>query len=145
MIHFNDTDHGYQIAGVIPRIFNPMADKVISRTDKDGRLLGGVIYESLISNCVFMHQGSFSKKWHSKDLLWVMFDYPFNQLKVDVVCGTIPSSNPELRAVNERLGFKVECSIKDAYKDGDLLIMTMRKPECRWLSITPKSIRSNGP
>lgn len=143
MIHFNDIDHGYRIADVIPRIFNPMADKVISRTDKDGKLLGGVIYEGFISNCVFMHQGSFAKHWLSGDMLWLLFDYPFNQLKVGVVCGTVPSSRPDLVTFNERIGFRVECSIKGAYKDGDLVIMSMRRPECRWLNVKPKSIRSN--
>jgi uncharacterized protein YbaR (Trm112 family) len=31
MIVFNDLEHGYKIADAIPRILNPMADKVISR------------------------------------------------------------------------------------------------------------------
>lgn len=142
MIHINETEHGYQIAGVIPRIFNPYADVVISRTDKDGRLLGGVIYEGHISNCIFMHQGSFAKNWMTPDLLWMFFDYPFNQLGVGVVCGTIPSSREDLVAYNKKLGFKVECAIKGAYKDGDLLVMAMRRDECRWLNIKPKYIRS---
>jgi len=143
MIEFNNIPHGYAIAEVIPRIFNPYADKVISRTNEDGDLLGGVIYEGFISNCIFMHQGSFEKNWMTKDLLWTLFHYPFVQLGVGKVCGTIPSSNSELLAFNERLGFKVECRIKDAYKDGDLLIMSMRKEDCRWLKIKPTSIRSN--
>lgn len=143
MIEFNNLTHGYAIAEVIPRIFNPYADKVISRTNADGDLLGGVIYEGFISNCIFMHQGSFEKTWLSPDMLWTVFHYPFVQLGVGVVCGTIPSSKPELLDFNLRLGFKVECAIKDAYKDGDLIIMAMRKPECRWLKIKPKTIRSN--
>lgn len=143
MICFNDVDHGFRIAAVIPRIFNPSADKVISRTDGGGRLLGGVIYEGCIDNSIFMHQGSFSKNWLSADMLWVVFDFPFNQLGVEVLCGTVPSAKPELIAFNEKLGFKVECSIKGAYKDGDLVIMTMRRPDCRWLSVKPKTIRSN--
>lgn len=143
MICFNEIDHGYRIADAIPRIFNPMADKVISRVDKNGNLLGGVIYEGLISNCIFMHQGSFAKSWLSQDMLWVCFDYPFNQLGVGVVCGTIPSSRADLLAFNRKLGFKEECSIKGAYTDGDLVIMSMRRDECRWLVVKPKGIRSN--
>lgn len=143
MFHFDNVDHGYRIAAVIPRVYNPNSDKVISRTDREGNLLGGVIYESMISNAIFMHQGSFSRNWMSPDALWLFFDYPFNQLGVDKVIGTVPSSKPELVAFNEKLGYKVECSIKDAYKDGDLVIMTMRRHECRWLKIKPKSIRSN--
>lgn len=143
MIHFNDVEHGCQIAVVIPRTYNPMADRVVSNTDTEGRLLGGVIYEGCISNCIFMHQGSFDPHWLSQDMLWTVFHYPFVQLGLGKVCGTIPSSKPELLDFNRRLGFKVECTITDAYKDGDLIIMSMLKEDCRWLRIKPKSIRSN--
>jgi len=142
-IHFNDMMHGTEIAMAIPRILNPAADKVISRTSNEGELLGGVIYESLISNCVFMHQAGFSKTWLSPDMLWLVFHYPFCQLKVDKVCGTVPFSKQELVDFNCRLGFQVEARIKDAYKDGDLVIMTMRKEDCRWLKHKPRTIRSN--
>jgi hypothetical protein len=141
MIVFNDLEHGYKIADAIPRILNPMADKVISRTAEDGRLLGGVIYEGMTSNNIFMHQAGFEKTWMSPDLLWVLFDYPFHQLDLGKVCGTIPSSKPELLEFNLRLGFSVECVIKDAYKDGDLIVLSMRREECRWLRIKPKSIK----
>lgn len=143
MIEFNNLEHGFEIAQAIPRNFNPRVDQVISRVDDEGRLLGGVIYESLISNCIFMHQAGFAGNWMTRDLLWVFFDYPFNQLKVGKVCGTIPSSKLDLRKFNERLGFTVECAIKDAYKDGDLLIMSMTREQCRWLNHKPVTIRSN--
>jgi hypothetical protein len=143
MIEINNLFHGYAIAQIIPRIYNPDADRVISRTNSEGELLGGVIYEGCISNCIFMHQGSFDKTWLSPDMLWTVFHYPFVQLGLGMVCGTIPSSRSELLDFNLRLGFKVEAVIKGAYKDGDLLIMAMRKPDCRWLKIKPKTIRSN--
>jgi hypothetical protein len=142
MIEFGNKAHGFQIARAIPRIYNAQFDVVISHTEK-GKLLGGVIYTDLISSCVFMHQAGFDKRWMTGDMLWVLFDYPFNQLKVSVVCGTIPSSKPELLDFNQRLGFKVEGTIKGAYTDGDLLVMTMRRPECRWLKLKPRTLKSN--
>jgi hypothetical protein len=141
--HFNNMMHGVEIAMAIPRILNPAADRVISRTTTDGELLGGVIYESMISNCLFMHQAGFSKNWLSPEMLWLIFDYPFNQLRMGKVCGTVPSSKLELVEFNQRLGFEVEARIKDAYKDGDLVIMTMRREACRWLRYKPRTIRSN--
>ncbi len=141
--HFNDMMHGTEIAMAIPRILNPSIDKVISRTSSSGELLGGVIYESMISNCVFMHQAGFSKNWMSPDMLWLLFHFPFCQLGLGKVCGTVPSSKPELVDFNRRLGFEVEARIVDAYKDGDLVIMSMRKENCRWLKYKPRTIRSN--
>lgn len=143
MIEFNNIVHGFKIAAAIPRIFNPAADVVISRVTPEGNCLGGVIYESLISNLIFMHQAGFSRLWLTGDMLWVVFDYPFNQLKVDKVAGTVPSSNHKLIEFNKRLGFVEECRIKDAYTDGDLVVLTMRREDCRWLKLTPRTIKSN--
>jgi hypothetical protein len=143
MIEFGNIEHGFEIAKAIPRIFNPACDQVISHvSEEDGSLMGGVIYESMISNCIFMHQAGFDRRWMLGDMLWVLFDYPFNQLHLGMVCGTIPSSKPELLDFNLRLGFKIECSIKGAYVDGDLIVMAMRKNECRWLKKTPRTIVS---
>jgi len=134
-------EHGLAIAKAIPRIFNPEADRVISHS-LDGELLGGVIYTDMISNCIFMHQAGFDKRWLMGDLIWVAFDYPFNQLGLGVVCGTVPSAKTTLVDFNLRLGFKIECAIRGAYRDGDLLVMAMRRDECRWLNMKPKSIVS---
>jgi hypothetical protein len=142
MIEFGNIVHGFQIAAAIPRVFNPSADQVISAT-KDGQLLGGVIYEGMTSNNIFMHQAGFDKRWLLGDMLWVAFDYPFNQLRVGMVCGTIPSTKPELLDFNLRLGFKHECTIRGAYADGDLLVLAMRRAECRWLKLKPRTLKSN--
>jgi len=142
MIVFGDVWHGDKIARAIPRQYNAGSDVVISRVDDEtGELLGGVIYDSYTKNCIFIHQAGFSKRWLTGDMLWIAFDYPFNQLKVEKLAGTIPSSNKALLAFNERLGFSEECRIKDAYPDGDMIVMTMTRAECRWLSMKPRTIR----
>jgi hypothetical protein len=142
MIEFDNIVHGFQIAAAIPRQFNAGVDRVIS-SSKNGELLGGVIYDGMTSNNIFMHQAGFSRRWLLGDMLWVVFDYPFNQLNVGMVCGTIPSSRPELLDFNLRLGFKHECTIRGAYEDGDLLVLAMRRDECRWLKLKPRTLKSN--
>lgn len=143
MIVFNNIVHGFKIAAAIPRNYNPSHDVVISKVTSEGNCLGGVIYSDMISNCIFMHQAGFGPSWLSGDMIWVVFDYPFNQLNVDKVAGTIPASNKALYEFNRRMGFVEECRIKDAYKDGDLVVMTMHRDQCRWLSRKPKTIKSN--
>jgi RimJ/RimL family protein N-acetyltransferase len=142
MILLNNKEHGRLIARAIPRNYNPEVDPVISHVDASGKLLGGVIYNGCTGPCIFAHQASFSKHWLSRDMLWVLFDYPFNQLGCKKICGTIPSSNPSLLAFNRKLGFNVEAVIKDAYPDGDMLVMSMTKDECRWLGIKPRGLRA---
>lgn len=137
MIKFNNTEHGFAIAAAIPRAYNPHWDHVISR-ERDGKLLGGVIYEGYTGSIIFAHQAGFDKYWMSRDMLWMLFDFPFNQLRCKKLCGTIPSNSLDLLAYNKKLGFKVEATIADGYPEGNLLVMSMKREDCRWLSIKPR-------
>ena len=55
--------------------------------------------------------------------------------------GTISSGNKELLAFNGRLGFTEECRIKDAYPDGDMVVLSMTRDQCPWLKIKPSTKR----
>lgn len=138
MIEFGNVVHGFKIAAAIPRPYNPATDIVISKVTPEGNVLGGVIYDGFTGGCIFMHQAGFSRTWLVGNMLWLVFDYPFNQLHVHKVAGTINSNNKELLDFNLRLGFKEEARIKDAYPDGDMLVLTMERAACRWLKLKPK-------
>jgi len=62
-----------------------------------------------------------------------MFDYPFRQLEVDKIIVQMSSSNIKSSNLAKRLGFELEAQIKDAYPDGDRLIYTLTKDNCKWL------------
>ena len=138
MIEFNNIVHGFKIAAAIPRPYNPAVDIVISHVTPEGNVLGGVLYEGFTGGCIFMHQAGFHKRWLAGNMLWIVFDYPFNQLKVSKVAGTINSANEDLLDFNRRLGFKEEGRIKGAYPNGDMLVLTMDRASCRWLNLKPK-------
>jgi hypothetical protein len=142
VIVFGNKEHGRLIASAIPRNYNDQADHVISRVDSRGKLLGGVIFDGCTGPCIFVHQAAFDKHWLSRDMLWVAFHYPFIQLGCKKLCGTIPSSRPELLDLNVKFGFSVEAIIKDAYPDGDMLVMSMTRDECRWLKLKPRQLVS---
>jgi hypothetical protein len=138
MIEIGNQVHGFRIAAAIPRPYNPTVDIVFSHVTSLGNLLGGVIFDGYTGSCVFMHQAGFHKNWLVGNMLWMVFDYPFNQLKVKKVAGAINSSKKELLDFDLRLGFKEEGRIRGAYPDGDMIIMTMAREECRWLKLKPK-------
>jgi hypothetical protein len=102
----------------------------------DGNLVAVVGYCSFMPNSCQMHIAALSEvNWMSRDLLWAAFDYPFNVLGVKVILGQICGSNEDALRLNRHLGFKVVAEISDAHMDGDLVIMAMRKEDCRWLNI----------
>lgn len=102
----------------------------------NGNLVAVVGYCSFMPKACQMHVAAVDEvNWASKDLLWAVFDYPFNKLGVSVILGQICASNTDAIRLNRHLGFKVVAEIADAHMDGDLVIMAMRKEDCRWLDI----------
>jgi hypothetical protein len=71
----------------------------------------------------------------NKDYLWAMFDYPFNILKLKVIIATIAGNNEKSLKLSRHLGFKEIANIADAHKDGNLIIMVMKREDCKWLHL----------
>lgn len=140
MIHRNEAIHGLALrrAGFN---CNPYKDILITRTDAKGNLLGGVFYNEYTRRSISMHVASLKPNWLNVDLLWVMFDYPFNQLGVEFVFGPIRSSNTEAIDFAKHIGFKEVTRIPEMFPDGDLVILRMSRDECKWLSLKPRTIR----
>lgn len=78
------------------------------------------------------------KRWMNREFLWFCFYYPFEQLKVNKIIGLVQSDNLAARKLDEHLGFTLEATLKDAAPNGDLLIYTMTKDQCKWLSLRNK-------
>jgi RimJ/RimL family protein N-acetyltransferase len=102
---------------------------------KDGNLVAVAGYTNFMPKACEIHIGSVGENWASKDFIWAVFDYPFNKLGVSVILGQICADNTEALKLNRHLGFKVVAEIPDAHMSGDLVIMAMKKEECRFLNI----------
>ena len=119
---------------------NKLGEKLPENTtcigqQKDGNLVAVVGYCGFRSKSCVCHIASVGENWMSKDFLWAIFDYPFNKLGVSVILGQVCGSNESALKLNRHLGFKVIAEIPDAHMDGDLVIMAMRREDCRWLDI----------
>jgi len=98
---------------------------------KDGKIVAGVMYEEFTEASI--HATIVIEEPMTKGFVHKIFDYPFNQLGVDKVIVQANTSNAESVSLAKRLGFTEEGTIKGAYLDGDRIILTMTKDECRWL------------
>lgn len=111
----------------------------------DGKIVAVVGYCNFLPNACEIHVGAATGvNWASKDLLWAVFDYPFNKLGVKVIIGSVCASNEEALRLNRHLGFEIVATIPDAHLDGDLVIMAMRREQCKWLNIDCALRRSKG-
>jgi hypothetical protein len=111
----------------------------------DGKLTAGVIYEDYSGTNIVEHIAAESN-WASRGFLWLMFDYPFNQLKVKRITAPVYSTNDKCIALVEKMGFKIEATLAQAIPDGDLILFRMFRDECKYLedryavqAITPSS------
>jgi hypothetical protein len=143
-IRFNEIGHGVEIAKLSGGFFNPVSDHCISRVTPEGNLRGGVVYSGYTGRggSVGMHAAGLDPRWISRDLLWVCFDYPFNQLAVKKIFGQVPASKPDVLDFDLALGFKYVTTIEDVYPDGDMILLAMYREDCRFLRITPRNLRS---
>jgi RimJ/RimL family protein N-acetyltransferase len=140
VIRLNHAADGFAIADeTVP--FNPVCDRVVARVD-DEKLLGGVIYQAFTGVSISAHIASFDKHWLCRDLLWTMFHYPFVQLGCLKILASVPSSNLISIAFCGKLGFTTEARVSDVYPGADLLLLSMRREDCRWLALIPKGVRA---
>lgn len=102
--------------------------------ERDGELVGGVLYEGFNGGNIWMHCAGVGR-WITKDLLKAAFAYPFVQLNVRNVWGWVDASNQKARRLDEHLGFTQQAILAEAAKDGgDVIIYRMTKEECRFLN-----------
>lgn len=99
-----------------------------------GRLVAGVLYEDWNGANVSCHIRG-EGNWATRHFLWLIFDYPFNQLKVRRITCLVDSANTVSNHFVQRLGFSLECSLDGATPRGNLNIYRMWRDECRFLRL----------
>jgi RimJ/RimL family protein N-acetyltransferase len=110
--------------------------EVIGLWDDDKGPIAACLYESCNGRSIIGHLAGLGRKWMNREFLWYCFYYPFEQLGVDKILGIVESSNIAAQKLDEHLGFTLEATLKDAAPNGDLLIYSMTKDQCKWLNLT---------
>lgn len=101
--------------------------------ERDGKIIGGCMFESYRGKSVVMHVAGEGKHWITREFIAAITGYCFRQLKVDKVVGPIDSHNADVIRLVEHLGFQKEAVIAGAGWDGDLIFYTMTRRQCRFL------------
>jgi hypothetical protein len=122
---------GEWIARRTDSIFTPQNSSCIGWIGKEGHLVAGVWYENYKKTSIMAHIAI--EERISREFLYTIFHYPFVQLGVEKVIGFVNSSNEAALKLDKNFGFEEEARIKDAYPDGDLILLTLTKDKCRFL------------
>ncbi|ABR91756.1 Uncharacterized conserved protein [Janthinobacterium sp. Marseille] len=101
--------------------------------ERDGKLVAGVAYNDFngVNMCTHIAlEGAMTKKF-----LWAIFDYPFNQAKVNRITALVGEGNEKSLNLCRKLGFTEEARLDGAHPTGDMVILKMWRKDCRWLGI----------
>lgn len=102
--------------------------------EDNGELIAGVVFDHYNGATLAMHVASDgTKRWLNRELLKFCFDYAFNQAGVTKVIGIVGSNNSDALKFDRHLGFVEEARIAQGHPDGDLIFLTMRRDQCRWI------------
>jgi len=101
--------------------------------DESGVLIAAIAYDGYTGASISMHSRCDDPRRVPRKFYSLIFDYPFNQLKVKRVNGIVASSNARAMRVDEHLGFKREAVLRDYFPDGDAIIYAMYRDDCRFL------------
>lgn len=100
--------------------------------EKDGVIIAGTAFENWNGSNMFGHQRIDSPP--PREYWFQVANYIFNQIKVKRFTATVEADNYKAIKLNHKIGFVIEATLKDAGRNGDLLIMTLWPENCRMLN-----------
>lgn len=109
--------------------------QAIGVEDETGQLIAGVCYENFTLCDVNIHIASRPgiKNWVTREGMVRVYQYPFILCKLRRITALLEASNHAARRMNTHMGFVVEGIKRNAYPNGDMLIMGMLKEDCRFI------------
>lgn len=144
MIFTDNLEHGERIMRSFNAQYAEVTMEVISRAEQ-GVLYGGVVYENYTGkggSCL-VHVAGFVPNWLNRDLLYIIFDYPYKQLECNRTFAQIKASNTASLEFCLSLGYEKITTLEGVYSDDDMILLQLRKADCRYLDIKPRHVRSN--
>lgn len=99
--------------------------------ERDGRVVAGILFEDWNGASIFAHMAI--RERITRKFLWAVADYVFRQLGCRKMIAPVASTNTRMAKLAVHLGFVLEAIIADADPDGDTLVFTMTKAQCRFL------------
>jgi RimJ/RimL family protein N-acetyltransferase len=98
---------------------------------QNGEFVAGVIYENWNRRTITCHiaiSGRLTPRY-----LAVIFDYPFNVCDVKKIIVPVDATNSKSVNLVEKMGFTEEARIKDGMANGDMILYTLAKNDCKYL------------
>ena len=110
--------------------FSPDTSTAIGFEDDNG-IRAGVIYENWNGKSLVVHlaiKGRITRKF-----LGAIFRYGFVTCGIEKAIAPVSSGNEKINSFVKKVGFIEEARITDAAPDGDIVLYTLKKADCKYL------------
>lgn len=121
---------GYWVAGKIDGSYFAEKSQALGLV-RDGEIIAGVIFENFNGRSLVAHMAATGRL--TPAYLGAIFDYAFNVCGVEKAICPVAETNTRSVGLVVNMGFAEEARIKDASPQGDVLIYTLTKQNCRFL------------
>ena len=139
-IALNEIQYGPVIAQLAGTDYHPTSSVNFARI-VDDEFIGGVLFSNYTGESIGIHSGAVSPMWLNRDLLFVIFDYPFRQLCVKRIFGQVPEDNVRALSFNRNIGFSQVARVEGVFPNNvACIVMRMDYEDCRFLNIKPRTI-----
>lgn len=101
---------------------------------REGQIRGAVWLENYNGASALIHVVGEGRRWLTKAFAEAVFHYTFNVLGCKKLIGIVREVNQDARRFDEHLGFKRECLIEDADPEGGLIIYSLKREDCKFLT-----------
>ena len=99
--------------------------------ERSGEITAGVCYENWNGRSIMCH--IVIDQPITRSYLFAIFHYPFEYLGVDKIIVPVVETNTESIRFVEKLGFSGEATLRGVHPDGDMILYTMKREDCRFL------------
>ena len=99
--------------------------------ERDDCLIAGVMFENWNQQSITAHMAITGKL--TRSFIGAIFRYAFGKCGVHKVICPINSGNAKSNKFVKKLGFTEEARLCDAAPDGDIILYTLKKDDCRFL------------
>jgi RimJ/RimL family protein N-acetyltransferase len=143
----NDPACGEEIAARCGTTYHTEIDANFCRVrEVDGhrQVRGGIVFNNFTGESIQIHCAGWDKHWGNRDLIYLAFDYPFNQLGVKRLFAPIPEDNWDAQVFDMKMGFKPVARIAGVYPHNiACVMMCLERADCRLLGVRPRAFKSN--
>lgn len=137
---------GYYVAERANCTYDPLRDQTLGVVSpsinpfEPPRIRGGVIVTNYTGVSCALHMAGEDEMWTTRDFIWMVFDYTFNQLGCARVFGLVEEANTLALKIDRKLGFREIARIPGMFASGDALVLQLTRADCRWLRVRPRTI-----